>query len=602
MSIVPLKKVTICGLLKEKQDILAELQAVGCMHLESLRPAPTEPEKQVSERAKEVRKALRYLLEAPRKRRQVRNRQDFDVAATVESVEENMRRTRKTGDERDFIARRIKDLQPWGNFVLPEPGGLRGRRLWFYILPHKDMQALYDSDLTWAVVHRTPRISYVVVIAEHEPDADALPVRRTHTGAVSISGLREQLEALDLELEKLASERETLTRWIFLLSQNLNRSEDRASMRHAMTLTRDTEDGIFALQGWAPTQRIGELENFVKANDLALMVENPAADEHPPTLMENPEKLRSGELLVSFYQTPAYREWDPSSIVLFSFAIFFSMILADAGYALVLCLGLALYWRRLGEKPNGQQIRSLLAIVFGAAVVFGVLVGSFFGLSPPEDSVLGHLHVLDINNYNSMITLSVVIGCLHVALANALAARHARNRPARIMHLAWIALVLGGLFLWLGRDPAASGLLKGLGIAMIVLGLVALIGFASDRPVHSAKDALLRAVDGLKNLTDISRAFGDVLSYMRLFALGLASASMAMTFNTLATDVYHALPGLGLLFAILILIFGHLINLVLCIVGGVVHGLRLNVIEFFNWGLSEEGRPFKTYARKEAEQ
>ena len=176
MSIVPLKKVTICGLLKEKQDMLAELQAVGCMHLESLRPAPTDPEKQVSERAKEVRKALRYLLEAPRKRRQVRKREDFDVAATVQAVEKNMRKTRKTGDERDFIARRIKDLEPWGDFVLPEPGGLRGRKLWFYIIPHKDMQALYESDLTWAVVHRNPRISYVVVIAKHEPDADALPV------------------------------------------------------------------------------------------------------------------------------------------------------------------------------------------------------------------------------------------------------------------------------------------------------------------------------------------------------------------------------------------------------------------------------------------
>jgi V/A-type H+-transporting ATPase subunit I len=89
---------------------------------------------------------------------------------------------------------------------------------------------------------------------------------------------------------------------------------------------------------------------------------------------------------------------------------------------------------------------------------------------------------------------------------------------------------------------------------------------------------------------------------MRLFALGLASASMAMTFNQLAVSTREAMPGLGLLFALLILVFGHAINLALCIMGGVVHGLRLNVIEFFKWGLAEEGRPFHAYAKKETEQ
>ena len=94
-------------------------------------------------------------------------------------------------------------------------------------------------------------------------------------------------------------------------------------------------------------------------------------------------------------------------------------------------------------------------------------------------------------------------------------------------------------------------------------------------------------------------AFGDVLSYMRLFALGLASASLALTFNDLAAGARNALPGLGVLVGGLILVLGHTLNLALGVMSGVVHGLRLNFIEFYNWGLPEEGMAFRRFARKE---
>jgi V/A-type H+-transporting ATPase subunit I len=108
-------------------------------------------------------------------------------------------------------------------------------------------------------------------------------------------------------------------------------------------------------------------------------------------------------------------------------------------------------------------------------------------------------------------------------------------------------------------------------------------------------------VGGLLSLTNATKVFGDVLSYLRLFALGLASASLAITFNQLATDVAAAAPGAGLLFKILILLLGHTLNLTLAIISGVVHGLRLNFIEFFNWGMDEEGYPFHPFHKKEAE-
>jgi V/A-type H+-transporting ATPase subunit I len=105
----------------------------------------------------------------------------------------------------------------------------------------------------------------------------------------------------------------------------------------------------------------------------------------------------------------------------------------------------------------------------------------------------------------------------------------------------------------------------------------------------------------MSGLTGLSNAFGDALSYLRLFALGLASASLASTFNDMAGQVKTALPGIGILFALLIALFGHTLNFVLSLSSGFIHGLRLNFIEFFRWSISEEGYPFTAFTRKEKE-
>ena len=115
---------------------------------------------------------------------------------------------------------------------------------------------------------------------------------------------------------------------------------------------------------------------------------------------------------------------------------------------------------------------------------------------------------------------------------------------------------------------------------------------------RTSRERLLKRLGGL---TGLSSAFGDALSYLRLFALGLASASLAGTFNTMAGQVKDALPGIGILFALLIALLGHTLNFVLSLSSGFIHGLRLNFIEFFRWSISEEGQPFNAFARKEKE-
>ncbi|NCA68920.1 MAG: V-type ATP synthase subunit I [Sphingobacteriia bacterium] len=598
MSIVELNRLTIAGLATDKDAVLMALQDLGCLHLIPLRAAAREPEKEPTGHAVEAMQALRYLQDIRDKRRQIHDPAGFDLAATIQAVLENQRRRREVTDRRDALAERIAELTPWGDFSFPPLAELGGRKFWFYIVPERQMAQLARLELPWQVVHRDQRRSWVVVIHPEEPPREALPVPRTQAGALSLSEVRRRLEAAELELDEIQAEHHALTRWIYLISSHLATAEDQAQLRHASAQTRD-EAHLFLVQGWAPTAALESVRALTTSSGLALLVEEPGAQDAPPTLLDNPAPIAAGQDLVAFYQMPAYDTWDPSRVLFFSFAAFFAMILSDAGYALLLGLALLLYWARLGRSDLGARLRILAAVLVGSSVLWGVLVGSYFGFAPAPDGLLGHLHRLDINDFTSMMQISVGIGVVHLVLANLEMASARRGRAAGRVAMAWILAMLGAFALWI-MDPAQVPT-EAILAAQVMLGgaLAAILLIGSDRPIDGLKSVLLRLFDGLSNLVRVTQVFGDVLSYLRLFALGLASASMAMTFNGLARAVADELPGIGLLLAILILLAGHGLNLLLALMSGVVHGLRLNFIEFYNWALAGEGYPFKPFKRTE---
>jgi len=600
VTIVAMCKVTLCGPARDKDAVIEDLQRLGCVHLLPLAPLPRAPEALPPAHPVDAYKALRYLTDVRDKRRQVTDPRDFDMQRVVAEVLETRAQVRETEDRRDALRARCEALKPWGNFLLPAPEELGGLRLWFYTVPVTAMARMESLSLPWQVVHRDNRFAYVAAIATEEPATSALPVPRTHTGGLPLAEVQRRLEAAEIELEELLARRQALTRWCLLMARNLARAEDRAARLHAASQALD-RDGLFALAGWLPVPQQEAIEAFAERHGLALLVEAPAPEDPPPTLLDNPPALAAGQDLVDFYRTPGYRAWDPSIVVYLSFTLFFAMILSDAGYAAILAIALLAGWRRLGTRPLGRRLRVLAAALAGTSLVWGVLAGSYFGLPPPAGSALSALQVFDINDFQGMMRLSVGIGVVHIAIANASLAWHLRGTPRAWLALGWISALLGGFLLWLGETGAGRPLTS-IGTALLVAGLAAVFWFAGARGLRRPLDALLWVLDGLRALTDVTKAFGDVLSYLRLFALGLASAALALTFNDLANQAASAYPGPGLLLALLILLIGHGLNLVLSLMSGVVHGLRLNYIELYNWGLSEEGYPFKAFARREETQ
>lgn len=589
MSIVSLVKVTVYSLAEEKRDVLNRLQELGCLHL-----LPLYEEQQVSKTqhvTRTARDAFDFIKNSPLRRSQSSKTNQFDPHAVEQEALKIKERMLILEQQRDFLKKRIEDVKQWGEFSFPDLKDLNGMRLWFYEIPHYQLKKLSELPYAWQEVKADNRFRYVVVISEHEPEG--LGVARTHIGAKSLSTLNDELEEVQNEREELKTQRWRLTRWINLFNKNIHLLEDQEQLEDALQLTYD-DSSISVIRGWAPKNRIEDLKNFAGENKVALTIEEPSEDDLPPTLMQNDSFAAGGVDLVNFFQTPSYWLWDPSTVVFYSFAVFFAMIMADAGYAAVMLVILAASWKKMGGSATGIRMRAIFSALVIFSLIYGIVAGSYFGIELPENSLLARFALFDATDISSMMATSVVIGVVHLILANIANAARMGRSAAALAPLGWASMLAGAIMYVAGSEErlnlqaAATA-----GLWLVGIGAVAVLLFTAPK----AKP-LFRILKGLMAFSKVTSAFGDVLSYLRLFALGMASASLAAAFNNLAMDVKE-MPGVGILVALIILFVGHAINITLAVVSGVVHGLRLNYIEFFGWGVSEEGRPFKTFAKKE---
>ncbi|HBE71222.1 MAG TPA: V-type ATP synthase subunit I [Planctomycetaceae bacterium] len=595
MAIVKLDKLTLFGTTSQKDAALAGLQELGCLHLIPLDGSSARSPKLVSTKSRE---ALSYLDSSPQLRRPARPGTQYSREQLVEEVLSLKRRRQDLVDERDDLKEAIEALEPWGDFQLPSREVLAGQQLWFYVIPNRRIEELPNNG-AWAIANSDGQSSFVVAIGS---SPSVLPFRNVQLDDRSLSHLRGRLDDVEHELDDLYWQRVTLSRWRKQLRNDLDQADDRAAQLAAASVAADRE-GLFALQGWVPRRAVKDVKAFCELGSLALTIEPPTESDRPPTLLNNPQRVAGAEGCVTFYITPGYHAWDPTAVVFFSFSLFFAMIIADAGYGLLLGIGLALFWRSLGKNPQGRRFRGLAVGLISFTVVYGMLVGSYFGVEPFVGSWLDHLRIRIggqpmMENQNAMMTLSVAIGVAHLALANLISAWQARRSLRCLGHFGWSISMIAGFLVGAGTLLEISQL-TAIGIPGLYLGGVCILLFSSTRPLLTInpKTHALRLMDGIMQIPNLSKAFGDVLSYLRLFALGLASAQLAITFNDLATKTFHS-GGAGVALALLIIIVGHSINFLLGLMGGVVHGLRLNCIEFFNWSLQEEGYPFQPFARK----
>ena len=393
---------------------------------------------------------------------------------------------------------------------------------------------------------------------------------------------------------------------------------------------------LFVIEGWVPADKIDELNQLVKETNVFIEEIKTDPQDVVPTYLDNSGVSRIGQDLVHIYDTPSNTDKDPSLWVLVFFALFFSMIIGDGGYGLLLLL-IALYirYKHSGLKNQKKRALNLLTILGFSCLIWGLLSTSFFGIKFAPDSPIRkvsvitwlaekkaeyHIEIKDgvysewIKKYpgladvedpekflveaaqpsksggmkyeafskfsdNIMMELALLIGVIHIIFSMS---RHLSRNWA---YLGWIMLIIGGYLyvpsfleatsitnfvFGLDRDISAK-----YGLYMIFIGfsIAVLIALIQHKWV------------GLLEATVIIQIFGDVISYLRLYALGLSGALLTETMTDLAASV-------PLIFGILILGLGHVVNIILGVMGGVIHGLRLNFLEWYHYSFEGGGRMF----------
>lgn len=402
---------------------------------------------------------------------------------------------------------------------------------------------------------------------------------------------------------------------------------------------------LFAIEGWVPDHKSDELAHLVK--EMNVHVEEIAQDpnEVSPTYLENEGAARIGEDVMRIYDTPSNTDKDPSLWILVFFSLFFAMIIGDGGYGLVLLL-VALYIRSKSSKVTrvGRRFFNLVAILCFSIIAWGVLTTSFFGITIPPDSPLRKVSVMswlvekkveyivkhkdasyqewvkkfpqlakvsdpteflmtaqtksanglvtyDVYNKfadNIMMELALFVGVLHIIFSML---RYIGRNPQNI---GWVIFLIGAYLYTPHFLDATSFLNFAFGVNREAAAKNALYliygGVALAVVIAIFKHKLL----GLLEASVVIQIFGDVLSYLRLYALGLAGSLMTSTMNELAASV-------PLVFGILILLLGHVVNIALGIMGGVIHGLRLNFLEWYHYSFEGGGKNFNPLRKLDIE-
>ena len=445
-----------------------------------------------------------------------------------------------------------------------------------------------------------------------------------------LKNIREEIAKLELSIRLFAN-------YLPLLESGLVELLNEHHLQLAKnSVSKSFNDGLFYIEAWVPKTKEKSLHALL--GNLNVHCEKIAIEKNDsiPTCMENRGAAKIGQDILGIFDTPAHTDQDPSMWILVFFSLFFAMIVADAGYGLIfLAISLVLRLKFPDVQGIKKRMVKLSLVLSSCAIFWGVITGSYFGLSISPDSSIQkfsalsylvnkkadyHLSQKDdvyeflIKTYpqietaasgtellsmatkkssghvtypvftefsqNILLDFSFVIGIIHLSLS------FFRYLRRNFSGLGWVLFMIGG-YLYFPSIIDATVIPNFLGIISKQVAyfwgfrlLLGGIGFAFIAAL------IQKGWHAFHELLHVIQVFADALSYLRLYALALGGMVMAHTFN----DALGIEPGF---FATLIIIlFGHSINIMICLMGSVVHGLRLNFLEWFHYSFEGGGRLF----------
>ncbi|MFW6337690.1 MAG: V-type ATP synthase subunit I [Alkalispirochaetaceae bacterium] len=617
--IVPMKKISLIVLDSRRVASLERLQEAGLLHVE-VEPEPTDSLQQLIQERQSLDRAISTLEtyqiesegEAP-KPEKTPVEPDVDKALELAwQIGQSLDRLRELSETRDRLQREVSRLEPWGAFDPEDIRGLRekGYDLRLGTLPPSDFEKMEFPHSV--ILQRSKSVVRFLALAfegEELPEMEYTPLPE------------KGLEQLRSEIDEIGRQQESEHRSIRELITKKGLLESaRTEVNDALQFERvrsgmEAEEGISWLTGFAPAKSVDDFRRLAEEEGWGILVRDPEPGDIVPTKVENPKSVRMVKPVFDMLGTvPGYQEIDISFWFLAFFAVFFAMIIGDGGYGLVLLGGTVA--SILSSKRQGKPLalgQILLAVLSASTVVWGAITGNWFGVTnwdqvgSPIGSLLNAIIVEPIAARNEASTFTVqwltfIIGTVQLGLAhtwNVLREWKSKPRITAFAEVGWFAVVVGLYFLVLNIVLGVEGI-PTFALYLMGGGLGAVFLFSYQEEGQNFFLGVLKALGNFITVfLDGVSAFSDIISYIRLYAVGLASLRIAESFNSMATGVGEGVGGIGGIAAMAVILFlGHSLNLAMAALSVVVHGVRLNMLEFSgHLGMEWTGVPYTPFQK-----
>jgi V/A-type H+-transporting ATPase subunit I len=588
--IIPMKRVFIFLQKNHAQEALGGLADLGVLHIEHQNPPGGEEINALSEKLLLVEQAILILSSLDRKIPSASLKPKDCISECLHIVDLH-KRLNQLKEYAVTLNTRIDQWVLWGDFDPQEINRLaqKGIQVKFCQVPRDQLKNPAPGIIIKKIFSDGPLDNCIVIYRGNIRHG----FKELEPPKMSLSQMRQRLAEdaqIMLNLKKQLADQLGYQQELIAEKKALMHQKDFFETLRGMG---QAEELVY-LKGYAPVDVEDALVAEAKKRGWGISTSAVQEDDNVPTLLRNPAWISFIKPLLKLLELiPGYRELDISPLFIVFFSLFFGILIGDAGYGLVyLALNFWLH-KKLGGKIKDQSVFFLFYILSFCAIIWGFLTGTFFGqawllglgLKPPVPA---------LTNTTFVQKLCFLIGALHLSLAHGWRAMLKAPALTALAEIGWICIIWAVFFL-------ANSLILGenfpfFGSQLIILGLALVLFFTNPQ-----KNILKTIGSGLGTIAlSLVNNFTDVVSYIRLFAVGLATVAIADAFNSMAAGIVKQGDFLTLIVAVLVVICGHLLNIILGPMSVLVHGVRLNVLEFCgHLGVTWNGFAYRPFGRKE---
>ena len=603
--IIPMFKYSFLVYHENYTAFLADLKELGLVHIIERKDEPTEKMQDEFRQIHEVDKLIKEL-----EKREVKDLEQSagiqkDGEKLAEEVKEIYARLEQLQQKLANKRKELAQIEPWGQFSWEDLERLQEVNLKavFYYCPLRKFNPEWEKEYNIGIVNKDERYTYFVVFLEQDSEAPELDAEEVRLPKETLKDVNAEISGMENEIKELNSKLDFYAKnGLDILKDYKNELQDTLNFDNVIHQTDDQVEGkVKLLEGWIPETNMKELEKYLDDKNILYLKTTPRSHEKPPIKLKNRKYPSLFEPIGKLFSLPSYIELDLTPFFAPFFMMFFGFCLGDAGYGLLFVIFATIYKRKVPKEY--RRLLSLVQWLGGATVLFGIITGTFFGLKLSELQVPFLMNIKEkFLSDEDMFNLALVFGFIQIVFGMFIKTANQVRQHGwghAFSTIGWIIVILSTATMAIidavtGAPEGSKMMLSPL--HLILLGIAALGIFVFN---HPKRNVFVNIGTGLWDTYNMVTGFaGDLLSYIRLFALGLSSAILGMVFNELAMELSPDVIVVKQLVFVIILLFGHGLNIFMSTLGSFVHPMRLTFVEFYkNAGFIGGGKEYKPFRK-----